>query len=95
MLGTRPAPSEQDSTVWNADTGETWAEAMERFGTFGPAMDASAVLALPDDAEVMSFGYGDDPDYFCGVTVGELREAAADGDDIGAMWGPFAVWETN
>ena len=111
MLGTdRPdldPTNDLSSFVWNDITGETWAQALERFKTFGPLLTCEQALALStsDDFEVMSFGYGqgeilegDDVDSFDGITLGELRENLAAGDtleDLDIEWGPFAVWEVS
>jgi len=83
--------------VWDDQTGETVAEAFARFSTFGPVMGAAQALAVLDrnpSADVMSFGYGDDPAEFDSIDFQELADAIEeDGiEQVDDQWGPFAVW---
>ena len=82
------------SVVWDDETGETFEEALARFETFGPLLTAEEVAAMTPDTEVMSFGYGDDPEAFDGITAGEVAEAALEDGAamVDAIWGPFAIW---
>ena len=102
MLGTdRPDlyvddPHGVPHAIWDDETGETWAQARERFATLGRVVWFSDLraMALSDDYEVMSFGYGDDPEDFVSVTIGELKAALYAGDtyvNIDTTWGPFAL----
>ena len=96
MLYDRPTEAEMATTVWDDATGETWAEALARFAGFGPLIDAKAArtyLSSPHSTGVvMSFGYGDDPEYFDEVTLSDLVECCEDDAEADRDWGPFAIW---
>ena len=85
------------ATIWDGETGETFFDALERFKTFGPLFDAAHAITLDPEQEIMSFGYGDDPEGFDGIEVGVLIEAMEEGEetlrDLDTTWGPFAIWE--
>jgi hypothetical protein len=103
MLYDRPAQADLITAIWDDATGETWAQALDRFGTYGALIDAKAAreyLAAGGSDVVMSFGYGDDPEYFDEVTLDDLTQdveeepggqPALDAEND-ACWGPFAVW---
>jgi hypothetical protein len=83
--------------VWDPETGETVAEAFARFSTFGPVMTATEAVAYLErnpGADMMSFGYGDDPVDFDSIDHEELSEAIAEWGEaqIESDWGPFAPW---
>lgn len=91
--------SQSGDTVWDADTEETLAEARARFATFGPILDVTEALHLlegtdNDVAEVMAFGYGQEPEAFDAIGLDELRTSLTlDGEALTmGAWGPFAVW---
>jgi hypothetical protein len=83
--------------IWDDATGETVAQAFARFSTFGPLMGAlSAIdyLTRNPGADMMSFGYGDDPVDFDSIGLEELTENVEElgADAVDAEWGPFAPW---
>lgn len=97
MLHSRPAESELSTAIWDDETGETWAEALARFATFGPLMNAREALAYLSrnpGTDMMAFGYGEDPEDFDSIDWDELAESVRENglDTVDAIWGPFAPW---
>ena len=97
MWSSKDKDLEHSTEVWNDETGETVAEAFARFSTFGPVMnvaEAIRYLKANPSVDMMSFGYGDDPEDFDSIGLEELEEAVAeDGvSEVNDTWRPFAPW---
>ena len=93
------SPDRDPDAIWDPSTGETFAQALKRFETFGPLLTASQAmpllaLGLEPGEVMMSFGYGSDPVDFDEVTLDELADAIKDDGaaTVDGYSGPFAIW---